>query len=75
MIGAAVGVVAFFVKSVSIIAYVSLTGDSRTIQDVYAAGGSGGPLSLIAATFFLSIVTPIGEEFLFRGVVTTALLR
>ncbi|WP_373289665.1 CPBP family glutamic-type intramembrane protease [Aureimonas glaciei] len=28
-----------------------------------------------AATFFLSVVTPMGEEFLFRGVVTTALLR
>ena len=43
VIGAAVGVVAFFVKSVSIIAYVSLTGDSRTIQDVYATGGSWVP--------------------------------
>lgn len=75
MIGAAVGVVAFIAKTVSIVAYVSLTGDSRTIQDVYATGGSGGPLSLLAATFFLSVVTPIGEEFLFRGVITTALLR
>jgi membrane protease YdiL (CAAX protease family) len=30
---------------------------------------------VILATLFLGIATPIGEEFLFRGVVTNALLR
>lgn len=29
----------------------------------------------VLATVFLGILTPIGEEFLFRGVVTNALLR
>ncbi|WP_220475391.1 CPBP family intramembrane glutamic endopeptidase [Paracoccus onubensis] len=73
--GAGIGVLAFFAKSLAILAYASLTGDNRTIQDVYATGASGGVWTMIAATFFLSIVTPIGEEFLFRGVITTALLR
>ncbi|MDI4239367.1 type II CAAX endopeptidase family protein [Bradyrhizobium sp. Arg237L] len=68
MIGAVLGVLAFF-------AYISFTGDSRTPQDIYATGASGGIWTVIAATFFLSVITPIGEEFLFRGVVTTALLR
>jgi membrane protease YdiL (CAAX protease family) len=75
MIGAVVGVAAFFAKSAAILAYVSMTSDHRQIQDIYATGGSGGIWTAIAATFFLSVVTPIGEEFLFRGVVTTALLR
>jgi hypothetical protein len=32
-------------------------------------------VSLVLATLFLSVLTPLGEEFLFRGVVTSALLR
>lgn len=75
LIGTAVGVLAFVAKGAAILAYVALTGDERTPQDVYATGASGGTWTMIATTFFLSIVTPIGEEFLFRGVVTTALLR
>nr|WP_282567789.1 CPBP family intramembrane glutamic endopeptidase [Devosia sp. 1635] len=30
---------------------------------------------MIIATAFLAVLTPLGEELLFRGVVTTALLR
>ncbi|HTG39039.1 type II CAAX endopeptidase family protein [Sphingomonas sp.] len=75
LIGAGAGVLAFVAKGAAILAYVALTGDERTPQDVYATGASGGTWTMIATTFFLSIVTPIGEEFLFRGVVTTALLR
>lgn len=75
LIGTAVGVLAFVAKGAAILAYVALTGDERTPQDVYATGASGGTWTMIATTFFLSVVTPIGEEFLFRGVVTTALLR
>ncbi len=75
LIGAGIGVLAFVAKGAAILAYVALTGDERTPQDVYATGASGGTWTMIATTFFLSVVTPIGEEFLFRGVVTTALLR
>ena len=32
-------------------------------------------MTVLLATVFLGILTPIGEEFLFRGVVTNALLR
>lgn len=75
MVGAGVGVIAFLVKSLAILAYISLTGDAGTPQDIYATGASGGIGTVVAATFFLSVVTPIGEEFLFRGVITSALLR
>lgn len=74
-IGAAVGVGAFLMKGFAVIAYVHLTGDKANVQDVYAAGGSGGMLSLVTATLLLGVLTPIGEELLFRGVVTNALLR
>ena len=71
----AVGLGFITLKSLAILAYIELTGDTRTPQDVYATGASGGIASAVAATVFLSVLTPLGEEFLFRGVITTALLR
>ena len=75
LIGVGGGLLAFVVKTVAILAYVQLTGDSANPQTMYAEGAGGGALSLILATLFLGIVTPLGEEFLFRGVVANALLR
>lgn len=42
---------------------------------MYGDGGSGGVLLLVLATVFIGLLTPLGEEFLFRGVLTNALLR
>lgn len=75
LVGIAAGVVAFIVKGGAVLAFTALTGISSNPQDVYAAGGSGGAMSLVTATFLIGIVVPLGEELLFRGVVTTALLR
>lgn len=75
LIGVGGGILGFLAKSAAILAYIAITGDESSPQDIYADGGSGGALNLVLATFFLAIVTPLGEEFLFRGVVTTALLR
>lgn len=75
MIAVGLGLIAFIVKSLAILGYIAITGDDQTPQDIYATGASGGILTVIVATFFLAIITPIGEEFLFRGVVTNALLR
>lgn len=75
LVGIAAGVVAFVVKGVAVLAFTALTGISSSPQGVYAAGGSGGAVSLLTATFLIGVVVPIGEELLFRGVVTTALLR
>lgn len=74
-IGVVAGVIAFVIKSIAILVYISLTGESTSPQAIYATGASGGIMSVVLATFFLAVLTPIGEEFLFRGVVTTALLR
>ena len=75
LIGVAAGLLAFIAKGASIVLYVAMTGDNSNVQEVYAQGGSGGLANLIIATTFLAVLTPLGEELLFRGVVTTALLR
>ncbi|MFE3458262.1 CPBP family intramembrane glutamic endopeptidase [Nocardiopsis aegyptia] len=40
----------------------------------YDAAGGGAP-ALALTVLFLAVLTPIGEEFLFPGVITNALLR
>ena len=69
------GLVAFVAKSVAILVYISLTGDDSSPQDIYATGARGGLWTAVLATFLFAFITPLGEEFLFRGVITTALLR
>lgn len=75
LIGVGAGVGAFVVKGLAILAWIRITGDGDSPQTVYAEGGSGGVLSLVLATVFLGILAPLGEELLFRGVLTNALLR
>ncbi len=75
VIAAVVGMVTFVAKSAAILLYIWITGDDSSPQDIYATGASGGLWTAILATCFLSLLTPLGEEFLFRGVVASALLR
>lgn len=75
LIGIAAGVVAFIFKGAAVLAFTALTGISSNPQGVYAAGGSGGVMSLLIATLLIGVVVPLGEELLFRGVLTTAFLR
>lgn len=75
LIGVGVGLVAFVLKGLAGLVWIQITGNTNTVQGVYAQGGSGGALSLVLATVFLGLLTPIGEELLFRGVITTVLLR
>lgn len=75
LIAIGVGLFAFVLKGLAVLAWIQITGNTNNVQGVYAEGGGGGVLSLVLATFFLGILTPIGEELLFRGVVANALLR
>jgi membrane protease YdiL (CAAX protease family) len=74
-IGAAAGVVAFVLKGVVNHAVITLTGFDTDPQGSYYDAAGGGVLPLILTFAFLAVLTPIGEEFLFRGVITNALLR
>ncbi len=75
LIAIGVGLVAFVFKGLAVLGWIQITGNTNNVQGVYAEGGSGGILSLVLATFFFGIVTPLGEELIFRGVITNALLR
>lgn len=75
LVGVGVGIVTFVAKGIAVLSFTALTGIGHSPQGVYVAGGSAGIASLITATFLIGVVVPIGEEFLFRGVITTALFR
>lgn len=69
------GVIAFVLKTLAIWVWIQVFGEGETVQAPYGVGGSGGLVSLILATAFLSLLTPLGEELLFRGVIANGLLR
>ncbi|MDQ7969655.1 MAG: type II CAAX endopeptidase family protein [Oxalicibacterium faecigallinarum] len=48
--------------------------DADPQQDYRAAAG-GGALALVLQLLFIAVLTPIGEEFLFRGVLVSSLRR
>ncbi|MGJ7907941.1 CPBP family intramembrane glutamic endopeptidase [Actinopolyspora sp. H202] len=75
LIGVSGGVAAFAVNGLFSYAIISITGFDANPQGVYYDAANGGVLPLILTFVFLSLFTPIGEEFLFRGVVANALLR
>ncbi|MEO8316387.1 MAG: type II CAAX endopeptidase family protein, partial [Pseudomonadota bacterium] len=75
LIGAGMGLLAFAAKGIAVIAFTALTGQADSPQTIFALGASGGLGMALLATVFLGILTPIGEEFLFRGVLANALLR
>lgn len=74
-LGVAGGVLAMLAKGVLTPLFLMLTDAPTDTQAGYAAGASSGPWLLVLTAIGLAVLTPIGEEFLFRGVVTTGLLR
>lgn len=75
LIAVAAGMFAFLAKGLAVMAFTAATGINNNPQGAFVAVGDCGALSLIAATLLLGVLTPVGEEFLFRGVLTAALLR
>ncbi|MDA2808311.1 CPBP family intramembrane glutamic endopeptidase [Nocardiopsis suaedae] len=76
LVGAAAGLFALGAKTAVNAAIMSFTDFADTNpQGMYFDAAGGGALPLALTFLFLAVLTPIGEEFLFRGVVTNALLR
>ncbi|GAB3477148.1 type II CAAX endopeptidase family protein [Nocardiopsis coralliicola] len=73
--GVAGGVAALAVKGLLIAGLTALTGFDSDPQSMYYDAAGGGLVPLLLTLLFLAVLTPIGEEFLFRGVVANALLR
>ncbi|GAA1988519.1 type II CAAX endopeptidase family protein [Isoptericola halotolerans] len=74
-VGVVAGIVAFLLKGFLNAGIIAVTGFSSDPQGDYYDAAGGGLLPLILTFVFLSVLTPIGEELFFRGVVTNALLR
>lgn len=75
LIGIAAGVVALVVKGLVNMLVLAFTGPLENVQVPYYDAAGGGVFALILTVLFLAVLTPIGEEFFFRGVIMTALLR
>ncbi|WP_017584816.1 CPBP family intramembrane glutamic endopeptidase [Nocardiopsis ganjiahuensis] len=75
LVGAAWGVAALVAKGALVLGITALTGFDDNPQGMYYEAAGGGTVALILTILFLSVLTPVGEEFLFRGVIANALLR
>lgn len=71
----ALGIGAFILKGFVNMAVIALTGFEENAQVSYYDAAGSGLLLLIATVMTISILVPIGEEFLFRGVLMRGLLR
>lgn len=67
-----VGVVAL---NLGVTALVSLNTDAADVQGGYQTAATSGIAGFIGAILLGAVLTPIGEEFLFRGVLFTLLTR
>ncbi|BDZ48874.1 hypothetical protein GCM10025867_11150 [Frondihabitans sucicola] len=74
-IGIGGGVVVWIVARLLVAGYTVIFGVPENVQATYNTAAQGGVLALILSTLFLGVLTPIGEEVLFRGVLATVLLR
>ncbi|MDT0300659.1 CPBP family intramembrane glutamic endopeptidase [Streptomonospora wellingtoniae] len=75
LVGMAGGIAALLAKAAVVSAVAAVTGYESDPQGMYYDAAGGGVVPLILTMLFLAVLTPIGEEFLFRGVVANALLR
>lgn len=74
-IGLVAGVVAFLLKGILNIAVIAVVGSDNDPQGAYYDAAGGGVVPLVLAVAFLAVLTPVGEELFFRGVLMSALLR
>ncbi|GAA0240833.1 CPBP family intramembrane glutamic endopeptidase [Cryptosporangium japonicum] len=73
--GAGGGLLCFLLGLVASGLYVAFTGDSENIQGDYQSAADGGVLALAATLLFGAVLTPLGEESYFRGVLANGLGR
>ena len=74
-LGVCGGLLAFVVVRLATVLYTEVFGIPSNVQEVYTDTGTSGPAALVLSLLFLAVLTPLGEELLFRGVVTTVFLR
>ncbi|WP_369371709.1 lysostaphin resistance A-like protein [Promicromonospora sp. Populi] len=76
LISVGLGLVALLVTRLVVLVVVAITGGlAGDPQGDYRSAAAGGALALTLQLLFIAVLTPIGEEFAFRGVLTNALGR
>ncbi|SDT22795.1 CPBP family intramembrane glutamic endopeptidase [Microlunatus soli] len=75
LVGVGGGIVATALKIPATKAFTAIFGAATSSQTSWSAAGAGGLGAVLLSFLFLGVLTPIGEELFFRGVVTTVLLR
>lgn len=74
-VGALLGLASYVLGTLLVVLYVVATGASvQNVQTSYQAAAAGSWVSLALALVADAVVTPLGEEAFFRGVVANALL-
>jgi len=74
LVGALLGLVAYVLGTIAAIAYMVATGSVQNVQESYQAAAAGGGLSLAVALVAGAVITPLGEEGFFRGVVANVFM-
>ena len=74
VVAAVLGLVAYVLGATISVAYMLLSGDVQNVQTSYQAAAAAGWWSLALAAVAGAIITPLGEEGFFRGVVANVLL-
>ncbi|MBL1119756.1 CPBP family intramembrane metalloprotease [Streptomyces sp. 110] len=70
------GLLALVLTRVVAAVFVAITGSTDgDPQGDYHDAANAGPLALTLQLLFIAVLTPLGEEFAFRGVLSTALNR
>ncbi|SDD76274.1 CPBP family intramembrane glutamic endopeptidase [Glycomyces harbinensis] len=75
LVGATLGLGAYVLGTIASLIYIVLSGDTENIQTSYQAAAAGGWWYLALALAAGAVLTPLGEEAFFRGVVANALLH
>jgi uncharacterized protein len=68
------GLIAYVLGTIVAIAYMVVTGDTQNVQTSYQGAAGTGLWSLALTLVAGAIITPLGEEAFFRGVLANALL-
>lgn len=74
-LGVGAGVVAWLINRGVILAYIAITGDTTNPQQGLAEAASGSVAGLVGMLALGSVLVPLGEELLFRGVIYGGLRR
>ncbi|WP_119697164.1 CPBP family intramembrane glutamic endopeptidase [Microbacterium halotolerans] len=74
IVGAVLGVAAYLLGTIVAVIYALTTGEIENVQGSYQSAAAGGWWSLTLSLVAGAVLTPLGEESFFRGVIANGLL-